>query len=75
VIVVDLVRSNDQGELGFLTDVRRMNVAITRAKRWLLVLGDGALMTRHPYYKALLAHAEKTGAWVSAWSDEGEPLD
>lgn len=74
VIVVDLVRSNDQGELGFLTDVRRMNVAITRAKRWLLVLGDGALMTRHPYYKALLAHAEKTGAWVSAWSDEGEPL-
>jgi superfamily I DNA and/or RNA helicase len=74
VIVVDLVRSNDLGEIGFLADVRRMNVAITRAKRWLLVLGDGALMARHPYYHALLKHAETTEAWVSAWSDEGEPL-
>lgn len=75
VIVVDLVRSNDIGEIGFLADVRRMNVAITRAKRWLLVLGDGALMARHPYYHALLKHSEATNAWVSAWSDEGEPLE
>jgi superfamily I DNA and/or RNA helicase len=74
VIVVDLVRSNDQGELGFLADVRRMNVALTRARRWLLVLGDGALMGRHSYYSKLLKHAEGTGAWLSAWSDEGEPL-
>lgn len=74
VIVVDLVRSNDLNEIGFLADVRRMNVAITRAKRWLLVLGDGALMARHPYYKALLEHAEKSDAWLSAWSDEAEPL-
>jgi len=75
VIVVDLVRSNDLGDIGFLADVRRMNVAITRAKRSLLVLGDGALMARHPYYSALNKHAERSGAWVSAWSDEGEPLD
>lgn len=75
VILVDLVRSNDLGELGFLADVRRMNVAITRAKRWLLVLGDGALMARHPYYHALLEHAVATNAWISAWSDEAEPLD
>lgn len=74
VIVVDLVRSNDEGEIGFLRDVRRMNVALTRAQRWLLVLGDGGLMARHRYYKGLLEHAEQTGAWVSAWSDEGEPL-
>lgn len=75
VIVVDLVRSNEIGEIGFLADVRRMNVAITRAKRWLLVLGDGALMARHPYYHALLKHSEATNAWISAWSDEAEPLD
>lgn len=75
VIVVDLVRSNDEGQLGFLQDIRRMNVAITRAKRWMMVIGDGALLTRHAYYKALVAHAESTGAWLSAWSDEGEPLD
>jgi ATP-dependent RNA/DNA helicase IGHMBP2 len=75
VIVVDLVRSNDDGEIGFLRDVRRMNVALTRARRWMMVLGDGGLMARHRYYKALLEHAEATGAWLSAWSDEGEALD
>ena len=74
VIVVDLVRCNDEGEIGFLRDVRRMNVALTRAKRWLLVLGDGGLMARHRYYKGLLEHAEQTGAWLSAWADEGEAL-
>lgn len=74
VIVVDLVRSNDEGEIGFLRDVRRMNVALTRAKRWMMVVGDGALMARHRYYKGLLEHAEKTDAWLSAWSDEGESL-
>ncbi len=74
VMVVDLVRSNDEGEIGFLRDVRRMNVALTRAKRWLLVLGDGGLMARHRYYKGLLEHAQATDAWCSAWSDEGEAL-
>ncbi len=75
VILVDLVRCNDVGEIGFLRDVRRMNVALTRAKRWLLVLGDGGLMARHRYYKALLEHAEQTDAWLSAWADEGEPIE
>ncbi len=75
VIVVDLVRSNDEGEIGFLRDVRRMNVALTRAKRWMMVLGDGALMARHRYYKGLLEHAETTDAWLSAWADEGESLE
>jgi hypothetical protein len=74
VIVVDLVRSNDEGSLGFLQDIRRMNVALTRAKRWLMVIGDGALLARHAYYKALLTHAEDTQAWLSAWSDEAEPF-
>ncbi|MDP3275651.1 MAG: AAA domain-containing protein [Deltaproteobacteria bacterium] len=74
VIVVDTVRSNEDGDLGFLRDVRRMNVAITRARRWLLVVGDGALLARHSYYAALLAHAEHTDQWMSAWTDEAEPL-
>jgi predicted DNA helicase len=70
-IVLDLVRSNERAELGFLNDTRRMNVALTRAKRFLLVLGDSATLAEHSYYKALLAHAEQTGAYLSAW--EAEP--
>jgi ATP-dependent RNA/DNA helicase IGHMBP2 len=72
-VVVDLVRSNDTGELGFLNDVRRLNVALTRARRFLLVIGDGATLGGHPYYRAFVAHAESTGAWLSAWADDGEP--
>jgi superfamily I DNA and/or RNA helicase len=75
VIVVDLVRSNDDGELGFLSDVRRANVALTRARRALLVIGDGTTLTRHPFYRALFEHAETTGAYLSAWNDEGEALE
>ena len=53
IIVVSLVRSNDGGEIGFLRDLRRMNVAITRARMKLIILGDTATMTRHPFYKKL----------------------
>lgn len=66
-VIVSLVRSNPDGQLGFLADVRRINVAITRAKRKLVVIGDGATIARHPFYEGLITHAEKTGAWVSAW--------
>jgi ATP-dependent RNA/DNA helicase IGHMBP2 len=66
-VVVSLVRSNDQGEVGFLADVRRMNVAITRARKKLVVIGDGATISRHPFYEAFLRHAERAGAWRSAW--------
>lgn len=74
-IVLDLVRSNDDGELGFLTDIRRMNVAITRARRFLLVVGDSATLASHSYYEGFLAHAEQAGTWVSAWSDDAPPLE
>lgn len=67
-VIVDLVRSNDEGEIGFLADTRRMNVALTRARRWLLVAGDGATLGGHPFYRAFLEHAEKSGAWLSAWT-------
>lgn len=68
-IVVDLVRSNDEARLGFLEDVRRMNVAITRARRFLLVVGDTATFGAHPYYAALLRHVERAGIYLSAWED------
>jgi superfamily I DNA and/or RNA helicase len=66
-VVVSLVRSNEDGEVGFLSDVRRMNVALTRARSKLVVIGDGATVSRHPFYEAFLRHAERTGAWRSAW--------
>jgi superfamily I DNA and/or RNA helicase len=69
-VVVSLVRANERGEVGFLSDVRRMNVAITRARRKLVVVGDGATVARHPFYDAFLRHAESAGAWRSAWERE-----
>ena len=66
-VVVSLVRSNDRGEVGFLADVRRMNVALTRARAKLVVVGDGATISSHPFYAGFLRHAERTGAWRSAW--------
>jgi ATP-dependent RNA/DNA helicase IGHMBP2 len=66
-VVVSLVRSNDGGEVGFLADVRRMNVALTRARKKLVVIGDGATVSRHPFYEAFLQHAQQAGAWRSAW--------
>jgi superfamily I DNA and/or RNA helicase len=53
VILISLVRANDEGQIGFLRDLRRMNVAITRARMKLIILGDAATMTRHPFYKKL----------------------
>ena len=53
VIVISLVRSNDEGQIGFLSDLRRMNVAITRARMKLIILGDKQTMTQHPFYRQL----------------------
>ena len=53
IIVISLVRANADGQIGFLSDLRRMNVAITRARMKLIILGDVATMTRHPFYKKL----------------------
>ncbi len=72
-VVVSLVRSNDSGDVGFLADVRRMNVAITRARAKLVVVGDGATVSRHPFYERFLRHAQSEGAWCSAWEREAPP--
>jgi ATP-dependent RNA/DNA helicase IGHMBP2 len=66
-VIVSLVRANETGEVGFLADVRRMNVALTRARSKLVVVGDGATVSRHPFYDRFLRHAEASGAWRSAW--------
>ena len=66
-VVVNLVRSNPDGEVGFLADVRRMNVAMTRARKKLVVIGDGATVSRHEFYSGLVSYAEREGAWRSAW--------
>ncbi|MBQ3959259.1 MAG: AAA family ATPase [Muribaculaceae bacterium] len=53
IIVISLVRANDDGQIGFLRDLRRMNVAITRARMKLIILGDTSTLTRHPFYRKL----------------------
>jgi superfamily I DNA and/or RNA helicase len=74
-VIVDTVRSNDRGEIGFLGDTRRMNVALSRARRFLLVLADSATLGHHPYYGALIAYTDEIGAHGSAWSDEADLLE
>lgn len=69
-VVVSLTRANADGDVGFLADVRRMNVALTRARKKLVVVGDGATVASHPFYEAFLRHAQATGAWRSAWERE-----
>ena len=56
IIVISLVRANDEGQIGFLRDLRRMNVAITRARMKLIILGDVSTLTRHPFYRKLYEH-------------------
>lgn len=58
IILISLVRSNDGGDIGFLRDLRRMNVAITRARMKLIILGSSATMTSHPFYKKLYEYVE-----------------
>ena len=58
VILISLVRSNDEGQIGFLKDLRRMNVAMTRARMKLIILGNKETMTKHPFYKKLWEYIE-----------------
>lgn len=67
IIYISLVRSNESGDIGFLNDHRRMNVALTRAKKKLVVLGDSATLSYHNFYKEFLDHTEKQALYRSAW--------
>jgi ATP-dependent RNA/DNA helicase IGHMBP2 len=67
VIYISLVRSNESMEIGFLNDTRRMNVALTRAKKKLVVIGDSATFGNHPFYKDFLDYVDSIEAHKSAW--------
>ena len=70
VIILSLVRSNDDGQIGFLKDYRRMNVAITRAKEQLFVIGDSATIGADAFYNAFLSYVEKHGIYKTVWEFE-----
>ncbi len=68
-VLISLVRSNPQGEIGFLADTRRMNVALTRARRKLILIGDSATIGPHPFYARLLEYFEQQGAYSTVWEE------
>lgn len=67
IIYISLVRSNDDNEIGFLKDYRRMNVALTRARKKLVVIGDSATLGNNKFYADFLEYVEKNGQYASAW--------
>jgi predicted DNA helicase len=67
VMLISLVRSNDNGEIGFLNDQRRMNVALTRAKKKMFVIGDSATISHNEFFASFIAYCEKIEAYKSAW--------
>lgn len=69
LVILSLVRSNVEGELGFLADTRRMNVAMTRAKRKLVVIGDSATLSKIPFYERFIQYAESAGGYRSSWEE------
>jgi len=70
VIILSLVRSNDDNEIGFLKDYRRMNVAITRAKEQLFVIGDSATIGGDAFYHSFLTYMETKGTYRTVWEFE-----
>lgn len=68
VIAIGFVRSNEKGEVGFLTDIRRTNVAITRAKKKLILVGDSATLGSHPFYLQLIDFFQEKGFYKSAYA-------
>lgn len=68
VVYISLVRSNAKGEIGFLKDLRRMNVAMTRARKKLVLVGDSATVAQHPFYADLIDYVGAVGRYESAWT-------
>ena len=67
MIYISMVRSNDAGDIGFLKDYRRMNVAMTRARKKLVIIGDSATLGSDRFYQHLLEYCESIGAYRTAW--------
>jgi superfamily I DNA and/or RNA helicase len=72
-VIICTVRSNNRGEVGFLADARRMNVALTRARRKLIVIGDSATLATDPFFAQLLQWFETSGATRSVWEIMPDP--
>lgn len=68
VVIISLVRSNDKREIGFLADTRRTNVALTRARRGLIVIGDSATFASNPFYATMFEYFESIDAYESVWN-------
>jgi superfamily I DNA and/or RNA helicase len=66
-VLVSLVRANGEGQVGFLGELRRMNVALTRPRRHLFVVGDSATLSGHPFYRDFIEEAQAHGGYRSAW--------
>ena len=71
-VIISLVRSNERGEIGFLADRRRMNVALTRAKRKLIVIGDSSTLGGDPFYSDFLDYIQRIHAYHSVWTEDME---
>ncbi|MGI4803387.1 MAG: AAA domain-containing protein [Janthinobacterium lividum] len=67
IIYISLTRSNNHNEIGFLSDIRRMNVALTRARKKLVVIGDSSTLSKLPFYADFITYAEQKNAYQSAW--------
>ena len=74
VIVISMVRDNDEGQLGFLGDLRRMNVAITRARMKLIIIGNSETLCRHPFYAALYEYIKERGQVLTPQPEPDPPL-
>jgi len=68
-VLISLVRSNERGEIGFLSDLRRTNVAMTRARRKLWMVGDSATLATDPFYERLMGYFEEQGAYRTVWEE------
>jgi len=68
-VLITLVRSNNENEIGFLADRRRMNVALTRARRKLVVIGDSATLGIDDFYKSFFEYVESLGAYHTVWEE------
>jgi superfamily I DNA and/or RNA helicase len=62
-----MTRSNTVSTIGFLSEIRRMNVAMTRARKKLVIVGDSATLSGHPFYANMIDYAQQKGGYVSAW--------
>jgi superfamily I DNA and/or RNA helicase len=67
IVYISLTRSNAEGAIGFLSDIRRMNVAMTRARKKLVVIGDSATLSSLGFYEEFINYTQKIGAYQSAW--------